>query len=93
MVASTRRATREDYQREVQVILLNTGTAPFTVERGIRGQGHEVETLPEAGRGAGGFSSTGQRPPSGHGAKRARPEIRYARGARPAMSHLLRVFQ
>ncbi|MBI0432953.1 dUTP diphosphatase [Roseomonas sp. KE0001] len=62
----------EDYRGEVQVILFNTGTAPFTVERGMRiaqgvlapvmrGHWREVETLPETGRGAGGFGSTGQR--------------------------------
>ena len=61
----------EDYRGEVQVILLNTGTAPFTVERGMRiaqgvlapvmrGHWREVETLPETGRGAGGFGSTGR---------------------------------
>lgn len=60
----------EDYRGEVQIIVLNTGDAPFTVERGMRiAQGvlapviragwEEVDTLPETGRGAGGFGSTG----------------------------------
>lgn len=60
----------EDYRGEVGVIVLNTGDAPFTVERGMRiAQGvlapvvraswDVVETLPETARGAGGFGSTG----------------------------------
>ncbi|WBV43011.1 dUTP diphosphatase [Pseudoroseomonas cervicalis] len=60
----------EDYRGEVQIIVLNAGDAPFTVERGMRiAQGvlapviragwEEVDTLPETGRGAGGFGSTG----------------------------------
>ncbi|MBO1076585.1 dUTP diphosphatase [Roseomonas marmotae] len=60
----------EDYRGELGVILLNTGDAPFTVERGMRiAQGvvapvvraiwQEVEVLPETARGAGGFGSTG----------------------------------
>ncbi|MBB5692412.1 dUTP diphosphatase [Muricoccus pecuniae] len=62
----------EDYRGEVQVILLNAGTEPFTVERGMRiaqavlapvthGDFEEVAELPETARGAGGFGSTGTR--------------------------------
>jgi len=61
-----------DYRGEVGVILVNHGKAPFTVERGSRiaqlvitrhetAAWDEVERLPESGRGAGGFGSTGTR--------------------------------
>ncbi|MCI0756552.1 dUTP diphosphatase [Teichococcus vastitatis] len=61
----------EDYRGEIQVIVLNAGDAPFTVERGTRiAQGvlapvtradwEVVETLPDTARGAGGFGSTGR---------------------------------
>lgn len=60
----------EDYRGELQVIVMNAGDAPFTVERGTRiAQGvlapvtradwSEVETLPGTARGSGGFGSTG----------------------------------
>ena len=60
----------EDYRGELQVILLNAGTEPFTVERGMRiaqavlapvtrAAWREVEALPGTERGAGGFGSTG----------------------------------
>jgi len=60
----------EDYRGEVQVIVMNAGDAPFTVERGTRiAQGvlapvtratwREAEDLPDTVRGAGGFGSTG----------------------------------
>ena len=60
----------EDFRGEVQVIVLNTGTAPFTVERGmriaqavlapvLRAEWEEVEMLDDTARGAGGFGSTG----------------------------------
>lgn len=60
----------EDYRGEVGVILLNTGTEPFVVERGMRvaqavlapvtrGVFEEVVVLPETQRGQGGFGSTG----------------------------------
>lgn len=60
----------EDYRGEIQVILLNLGTEPFTVERGMRiAQAVlapvsralliEVGELPDTARGAGGFGSTG----------------------------------
>ena len=62
----------EDYRGEVQVILLNTGAEAFVVERGmriaqavlapvVRAVFEEAEVLPETGRGAGGFGSTGHR--------------------------------
>jgi dUTP pyrophosphatase len=61
-----------DYRGEVGVILVNHGETPFTVERGARiaqlviarhetAAWDEVERLPESGRGAGGFGSTGTR--------------------------------
>jgi dUTP pyrophosphatase len=59
-----------DYRGEVGVILVNLSAEPFTVTRGMRiaqmviarhqqARWHEVETLPETARGAGGFGSTG----------------------------------
>jgi len=59
-----------DYRGEVGVILINLGQTPFTVERGMRiaqmviapvtrGVWRQTETLPESGRGSGGFGSTG----------------------------------
>ncbi len=60
----------EDYRGEVQVILLNAGDAPFTVERGmriaqavvapvVRAVWQEVENLDDTSRSTGGFGSTG----------------------------------
>ncbi len=60
----------EDYRGEVQVILLNAGDAPFTVERGmriaqavvapvVRAEWQEVESLDDTSRSTGGFGSTG----------------------------------
>ena len=60
----------EDYRGEVQVIVLNAGAEPFTVERGMRiaqavlapvtrAAWQEVPALPDTARGAGGFGSTG----------------------------------
>ena len=60
----------EDYRGEVQVILLNAGDAPFTVERGmriaqavvapvVRAEWQEVENLDDTTRSTGGFGSTG----------------------------------
>lgn len=60
----------EDYRGEVQIIVMNAGDAPFTVERGmriaqavlspvVRAAWREVDSLDETGRGAGGFGSTG----------------------------------
>ena len=59
-----------DYRGEIAVILANLGQNPFTVEPGMRIaqmvvapvsriEWAEVENLPESGRGAGGFGSTG----------------------------------
>ena len=60
----------EDYRGELQVIVMNAGTEPFTITRGmriaqavlapvVRLAWHETDTLPETARGAGGFGSTG----------------------------------
>ena len=60
----------EDYRGEIQVILLNAGDAPFTVERGmriaqavvapvVRAEWQEVENLDDTTRSTGGFGSTG----------------------------------
>jgi len=60
----------EDFRGELQVIVLNAGAEPFTVERGMRiaqavlapvtrAAWREVEALPDSARGAGGFGSTG----------------------------------
>ena len=60
-----------DYRGEVSVILINHGHAPFTITRGMRiaqmivapvrtVMWQESETLPETGRGGGGFGSTGR---------------------------------
>lgn len=62
----------EDYRGELQVILMNAGSEPFTVERGmriaqavvapvLRAEWEEVAALPGTARGAGGFGSTGTR--------------------------------
>ena len=70
MVANSPGTIDADYRGEVQVILLNTGPAPFQVARGMRiaqlvvapvarAAWIEVAELPESGRGAGGFGSTG----------------------------------
>ena len=59
-----------DYRGEIQVILANLGTEPFTVEPGMRiaqmvvapvsrVAWEAVDALPDSGRGAGGFGSTG----------------------------------
>jgi dUTP pyrophosphatase len=60
----------EDYRGEIQVIVLNAGEAPFTVERGariaqavlapvVRARWHEVGSLDATARNEGGFGSTG----------------------------------
>jgi dUTP pyrophosphatase len=59
-----------DYRGEIKVILINHGPVPFVVTRGLRiaqmviapvARAHwtECRTLPESGRGSGGFGSTG----------------------------------
>jgi len=61
----------EDYRGELQVILLNAGDAPFTIERGARiaqavlapvtrAGWHEVTALDTTARDTGGFGSTGR---------------------------------
>ena len=61
-----------DYRGEVGVILINLGEVPFHLQRGdriaqlviapvARLAWRESESLPESGRGAGGFGSTGRR--------------------------------
>jgi dUTP pyrophosphatase len=61
----------EDYRGEIGVIVLNTGDAPFVVERGariaqavlapvVRASWVEVESLDTTARAAGGFGSTGR---------------------------------
>jgi len=60
----------EDYRGEVQVIVLNAGEAPFTVQRGtriaqailapvVRARWEVVDSLDETARNQGGFGSTG----------------------------------
>lgn len=60
----------EDYRGELQVIVMNAGNAPFTIERGMRiaqavlapvtrAIWNEVAALDDTARGAGGFGSTG----------------------------------
>ena len=60
----------EDYRGELQVIVMNAGTEPFTVERGmriaqavlapvLRARWAEMPELPDTTRGLGGFGSTG----------------------------------
>jgi len=60
-----------DYRGEVKVILINLGQEPFVIRRGERiaqmviapvtqGAWDVVEALPDSGRGAGGFGSTGR---------------------------------
>lgn len=60
-----------DYRGEIGVLLINHGSEPFTIRRGeriaqiviapvSRAQFVAVEVLPETGRGAGGFGSTGR---------------------------------
>ncbi len=60
----------EDYRGELQVIVMNAGQEPFTIERGmriaqavlapvVRATWHEVPELDATARGAGGFGSTG----------------------------------
>ena len=61
-----------DYRGEVQVILINLGEAPVSIERGMRiaqmivapisrAELREVDALPATERGAGGFGSTGSK--------------------------------
>lgn len=65
----------EDYRGELQVIVMNAGADPFTVERGmriaqavlspvVRAVWQPVEALEETKRGHGGFGSTGLADPA-----------------------------
>ncbi|MCW3476047.1 dUTP diphosphatase [Limobrevibacterium gyesilva] len=65
----------EDYRGELQVIVMNAGDQPFTVERGmriaqavlapvVRVAWREAATLDETVRGANGFGSTGSGKPA-----------------------------
>jgi dUTP pyrophosphatase len=60
-----------DYRGEIQVLLVNLGAAPVPITRGMRiaqmvvapvarAQIHDVRSLNETPRGAGGFGSTGR---------------------------------
>ena len=60
----------EDYRGELQVIVMNAGREPFTVERGMRiaqavlapvtrARWEEADSLEATSRGEGGFGSTG----------------------------------
>lgn len=59
-----------DYRGEIQVILINHGTSPYSIEPGERiaqlviapvtRAGFECGALPESARGRGGFGSTGR---------------------------------
>lgn len=60
-----------DYRGEVKVILANLGDAPFEIVRGeriaqlvpaavLQANFNVVDSLPETGRGSGGFGSTGR---------------------------------
>ena len=60
-----------DYRGEIQVILINHGTEPFAIRRGeriaqmviapvVQVRLNAVDSLPETGRGSGGFGSTGR---------------------------------
>jgi dUTP pyrophosphatase len=70
LVANSPGTVDEDYRGEIKIILLNAGTEPFRIERGMRiAQGvlapvtrirwQEVASLDETVRGMGGFGSTG----------------------------------
>jgi dUTP pyrophosphatase len=60
-----------DYRGEIQVILINHGAEPFAIRRGeriaqmviapvVQARLNAVDSLPETGRGSGGFGSTGR---------------------------------
>ena len=70
MVANTPGTIDPDYRGEILVILLNLGSDPFTVVRGMKiaqmvlapvrmADLQQVDDLPETGRGSGGFGSSG----------------------------------
>ena len=60
-----------DYRGEVQIIVANLGSEPFTVERGdriaqmviapvVRAELHEADAISDTQRGSGGFGHTGR---------------------------------
>ena len=60
-----------DYRGEIQVILINHSADPFAIRRGeriaqlvvapvVQAQLNPVDSLPDTGRGSGGFGSTGR---------------------------------
>jgi dUTP pyrophosphatase len=60
-----------DYRGEIQVILINHGAEPFAIRRGeriaqmviapvVQARLNPVSSLPDTGRGSGGFGSTGR---------------------------------
>ena len=76
-----------DYRGEVQVLLINLGSATFTVQRGERIAQLVVapvvqtdikftKTLKNTSRGAGGFGSTGAGKSSSRRGQKARPKIK-----------------
>ena len=71
IVANTPATIDSDYRGEVKVILINLGTEPFAVTRGMRIaqmvlarveriEFRSVAELPDSTRGTGGFGSTGR---------------------------------
>ena len=71
IVANTPATIDSDYRGEVKVILINLGTEPFAVTRGMRIaqmvfarveriEFRPVAELPDSTRGTGGFGSTGR---------------------------------
>ena len=59
-----------DFRGEIRVLLINHGTQPFSIERGMRiaqliiaqvsiAKWHEISKLDDTSRGTGGFGSTG----------------------------------
>jgi deoxyuridine 5'-triphosphate nucleotidohydrolase len=70
VVANSPGTIDEDYRGEIGIILLNTGSEPFTIERGmriaqavlcpvLRAVWQEIDALDLTDRAAGGFGSTG----------------------------------
>ena len=71
IVANTPATIDSDYRGEVKVILVNLGTEPFAITRGMRiaqmvfarveqADFQSVTALPATSRGSGGFGSTGR---------------------------------
>ena len=71
IVANTPATIDSDYRGEVKVILVNLGTEPFAITRGMRiaqmvfarveqADFRAVAELPATSRGSGGFGSTGR---------------------------------